>query len=240
MQGSRPYTIEKKILEKDVRKFLHEDLYAFQIRSVHYKNWLKKQCDKTRKFIEKHKEAIIIGALVVVAVVAVAATVIAVTAAPPIAAIALNFDTPESELSKHDSAAIRNSPQTLEDTINDYQNSINENDFYENNEKIMESALFQKDIYEFPIDTYDKIIAQEHIKTNDDIYNYRAPFFIDKSNASESFYYLQGHEDLKGNYYDKAIYNFDKALELNPNNHDLYLDRAFAYLKASEFNRPLV
>ncbi|NGX35647.1 MAG: hypothetical protein K1000chlam1_00477 [Candidatus Anoxychlamydiales bacterium] len=84
----------------------------------------------------------------------------------------------------------------------------------ENNDKIIESSLAHEALWNLSQNIQDK-------------------------NLQENTHYFQGQEALKAKYYDKAVDSFGKALESTPNNHNIYLDRAFAYLQAGEFDHSL-
>ncbi|MBI2742633.1 MAG: DUF4258 domain-containing protein [Chlamydiales bacterium] len=107
-QGHIPSEPEKKIiLEQDIQELLHgeDDSYEYSffidrggdyviapaILSGHgeiilCKSWMKKQWARTKKFLKKHKKAIIIGAAVVVAATVVVCAVAAASAAGAAAA----------------------------------------------------------------------------------------------------------------------------------------------------------
>ena len=55
----------------------------------------------------------------------------------------------------------------------------------------------------------------------------------------ESVYQLRGERAFELKHYDQAVFDFGKAIELNPNNHEAYLDRATAYLEMGEYENCL-
>lgn len=55
----------------------------------------------------------------------------------------------------------------------------------------------------------------------------------------KNYFYLQGRQALNSQSYDQAINHFGKSIEINPGNHNFYLDRAYAYLQNEQFDRSL-
>ena len=150
-------------------------------------------------------------------------------------------------------------PQSFGDQIS---NVINENnliskpadhEFYNDYERYIGSMLAHEALQNIPGNlnlqdkNYEDIIIQGHGKIDSAFATNQAPFYIEENNIlgsheknfQENFFYLQGERALKDTHYNNAIENFGKALEVNPNNHNIYLDRAYAYLQDGQFDHSL-
>jgi hypothetical protein len=108
-QGVLPHeTFEREAIENDIEELLNESeaLFDYQCASFYEddysinlaifsgkrdiflcKSWASKQWHQTKKFVKKHKKAIIIGAAVVVAATVVVCAVVAVSSAAAVAAV---------------------------------------------------------------------------------------------------------------------------------------------------------
>src|SRR3989338_6843104 len=93
----------------------------------------------------------------------------------------------------------------------------------------------------FQYGNYDQAIMQGHGKIDSVFSTDQTALFVNspEKKLSENIYYLQGEQALKDKYYATAIESFGKAIEINPGNHDIYLDRAYAYLEKGEFDNSL-
>ena len=67
----------------------------------------------------------------------------------------------------------------------------------------------------------------------------KKPLSSYEKNDQENIFYLEGQQALKGQYYDQAIDSFGKAIEINPHDHNIYLDRAYAHLLNEQFDNSL-
>lgn len=229
------------------------------------KSWVSKQCHHIAKFFKKHKTAIIVGAVLVVAAVAVVATVaIASTTAATAAATAAaeSCKHTQEERASNESAkqpepsnkiSDSNLEQSLDSQISDYKNVMLDNNLViskpedQGNDRIIGSTLAHEALNDIPYDVKrqnEDLILQGHGKIDNAFSTDQTSFYMNKNglqtnNLQENLFYLQGQEALKAQNYDQAIDNFGKALIANPNNPNLYLDRAFAYLKSGEFDHSL-
>jgi len=117
------------------------------------------------------------------------------------------------------------------------------------NERIIGSSLAHTAIENIPnylpYDNNNPIIIQGHGKTDNVFSTNQSSLYFDnntsktRSSIQENVFYLQGAQALRNNYYDQAIDSFGKAIEVNPGNHNIYLDRAFAYLQNGQFDQSL-
>ena len=145
-------------------------------------------------------------------------------------------------------------PQSFEDQISKVINENNkslDHDFYNNYERYIGATLAHEALQNIPNDlnlqgkTYEDIIIQGHGKIDCAFGTNQTPMYLEENNNNfenkfqENFFYFQGQQALNEQYYDKAVDSFGKAIEANPNNHNIYLDRAFAYLQTGEFDHSL-
>ncbi|MFA6119335.1 MAG: tetratricopeptide repeat protein [Parachlamydiales bacterium] len=124
----------------------------------------------------------------------------------------------------------------------------NQFSFNNDNQRIIGSVLAHEALNNIPnIQSYNPdLIIQGHGKIDYIFSTFQTPFYADyKKNSNNqgswqsNIFYYQGQEALKTKNYDQAIDDFGKALEINPNNHDIYLDRAYAHLERGDFNQAL-
>jgi len=148
--------------------------------------------------------------------------------------------------------------QSLDGQISNYKNVLVENNlsiskpedqnYLIGNERIIGSSLAHEALNNIPnISKNEELIFQGHGKIDNAFSTDQTSFYADyksisngsEKNLRENVFYFQGQEALKIERYDQAIDSFGKALEVNPNNNNIYLDRAFAYLETGEFDRSL-
>lgn len=231
------------------------------------KNWLKKQCHHIAKFIKKHKKAVIIGTVLVVAAVAVVATV-AIASSTAAASAAATAAADSHDKSKEKKEATGSSESKLSDTsdiilndavqesldsqVTNYKKLMSENNFsistleepnsFDSN-RIVGATLAHDALYNLPnnLSSNEKLVFKGHEKVDNAFSTNQALFYVgkQKENLQESIFYFQGQEALKTKNYDQAIDNFGKAIEINPNNHEIYLDKAYAYLESGNFEKSL-
>lgn len=243
-------------------------IYFSQPEIVLCKSWLKKQCKHIRKFVKKHKKAIIIGAVVAVAAVAVTTVIIATSAAAASAATAATAEScaPKSKNKEDKKTEPSQSPTTasdptleqfFNDQVNEYKNTIVQDSLSstgkefldKENERIIGSSLAHNAIENIssylPYDINDSIIIEGHGRVDNVFSTNQTPLYLDNNmsgvptSIQENIFYLQGDFALKNNHYEQAIDSFGKAIEANPSNHNIYLDRAFAYFNVGEFDNSL-
>ena len=155
-------------------------------------------------------------------------------------------DNPSDNISKP------NLPQSIDKQINDLKNTIVENNLlFTEYGRIIGSTIAHEKISNISHNISDKdckqAIIQEHIKVDKVFSTDQTSYYLNTKNLSkdsskelqEKIYYFQGQEALNIYDYDQAIDSFGKAIEINPNNHNVYLDKAYAHLKAGEFDKSL-
>jgi tetratricopeptide (TPR) repeat protein len=145
----------------------------------------------------------------------------------------------DNQLSNLKDSAIENNLQLNPET---------QNPLYTDN-RIIGSVLAHDAINNIPQNMPNKkqdLMVQGHGKIDNAFSTYQTPFYADYNklfngpeNLQENIFYFQGQEALKTKSYDQAIDNFDKALTINPNNQDIYLNRAYAYLEKGDFDQSL-
>lgn len=140
---------------------------------------------------------------------------------------------------------------TLKNTLTDntLQFSLNTQNYLNiDNQRIMGAVLAHEALNTIPnIQNYSQdLIIQGHGKIDNIFSTYQPSFYIDSKSTynnplscQSNILYYQGQEALKNKNYDQAIDNFEKALTINPNNHYIYLDRAYAYLEKGEFEHSI-
>lgn len=228
--------------------------------------WFKKKFKKikhgykkTCKFIKKNKKAFIIGSTVAVGVGAVVATVaIAKSKAPEDASESCSSKSKKEEtFSSNPIPSQENSNNNSQDSVlYQYFDAQIKDTIVENNLPISDSKdqyLYTKNIGStlaheslkyIPLETHKQIINQGHGKIDDVFATNQASLYMDKKDSSnqnfqENFFRSQGEQALNSQHYDKAIDNFGKAIKEGPNNHNIYLDRAYAFLQDGQFERSL-
>ena len=253
--------IDKNIIHSNV-SFDAENYSIFP--AVSYKNadtylcksWVSKQFNHTGKFIKKHKTAVIITAVVIVAAIAVVATVAATTVAAVGAAGALNSGCKTSNNIENKAQENNNAcDQTFKDMLfsEQFENCKNE--------------LFKNDLLKFYVkDEYFSIESSKILGSNlaynalndPNIKNYFENNFVDfkyvdkmfapyenfynfdpNKTLPENVYSQIGQLALKEEYFDIAIDNFDKLIEINPKNSDAYLQKAFTHYENGDLEKSI-
>ncbi|KPK32604.1 MAG: hypothetical protein AMS24_03795 [Chlamydiae bacterium SM23_39] len=210
--------------------------------------------------------AVVVGAGAVVATVAIAKSNASSEAAAPesFTSKSKKEENPASDPTLPQENANSNSQdptlyQSFNDQISEYKDTIVENNLHisdpkdqnyikTNNERIIGSTLAHNSIENIPkytpLETHEKIINRGHGKVDDVFATNQASLYMDKNDSSnqnfqENFFRSQGEQALNNEHYAKAIDNFEKAITNNPNNHNIYLDRAYAFLQDGQFEHSL-
>ncbi len=271
-QGVLPNEIDEGLaLESDIREFLNFEQnpyeYAYSlyqgseyaiIPALFYgqrdillcKGWLKKKWEQTKKFVKKHKKAIIVGAAVVVAAATVVGIVAAVSTAGAAAAGASIAEAGREEGDEWQSEALSIATATsLQEEITSFK------------ERIADDLFLQTDNLNFPLEENGRILGRvvahkmldnvthqvshnflpdidgrrmiERVFSPEEPTNY-VPARTLKRDFRESIYQLRGEHALALQQYDQAISDFGRVIELNPNNHEAYLERATAHLQLGD------
>lgn len=123
-----------------------------------------------------------------------------------------------------------------------------DNNYINDNQRIIGAVLAHEALNTIQnIQNYNQdLIIQGHGKIDNTFSTYQPSFYTDGKKASNNplicqsdILYYQGQEALKTKNYDLAIDNFGKAIEINPNNENIYLDRSYAYLEKGNFDKSL-
>ncbi|KPK33716.1 MAG: hypothetical protein AMS24_00075 [Chlamydiae bacterium SM23_39] len=210
--------------------------------------------------------ALVVGTIAVVATIAIAKSTKAAEATTPESCTSKSKK--EENLSSNPIPSPENSSsnsqdltlyQSFNDQISEYKDTIVENNLHisdpkdqnyikTNNERIIGSTLAHNAIENIPkyilLETYEQIINQGHGQVDNVFATNQASLYMDKNdnsnqNFQENFFRIQGEQALNNKHYDKAIDNFGKAIANNPNNHNIYLDRAYAFLQDGQFEHSL-
>ncbi len=249
IEGMLPGNFEEAFaLEQDTEEILYlgEDLYQYASwqSAISYdhgeillcKTWWHKKWDQLKKYAKKHKKEILIGAAVAAGVAIAVAAVVAVSGAGAAAAVAgaagaagaLGARDSEKDVSSDELP----SPINLSPEINSRQlKSAVQEEVSTLKEWVANEDFMSTDFLGFPIEENGRLLR-------DVIALHSLENTSDRSCFAE-LYQLRGERALELNYYDQAIADFGKVIELNPDNHEAYLDRAFAHLQTGAHQRSL-
>ncbi len=215
------------------------------------KPWVKKQWKQTRHFCKKRKKAIIISAAVVVAVAVVVTVVVVSGGTAAGAGAAVLGAAGEALVNKDKDRDSHKEEEVALNTLEAEVSSLKEN--------VEQEQLLETVDPTFPVEESGRILggllAQESLiaigKQNPSTSQVDGPGSIDNafstfiyppnlsSNFKENFYRERGSFALETGYTTQAIFDLDKAINLNPHNPIPYLDRATAYLQKGEYDRSL-
>lgn len=90
---------------------------------------------------------------------------------------------------------------------------------------------FLKELQEISPST-NPISIDKAFSLDDSLYFMRNP----DMGFNENMHHLRGEYALNLHDYNQAVYDFGKVIELNPDNHDAYLDRAIAHLGTKQYD----
>lgn len=212
------------------------------------KGWLAKKWRKTKDFIKEHKKEILIGAACIIGVAVVAVAVsysVGAAAATAAASMASPDKDKESSITSPSESTVR------EEVITSEIIDVNDNDFpMEENARILGIASAQ-----VAMQKLENIInADQFLSNNMEIVNVLKPenyrlineaFSTPKPGYSwdyttdfkENIYLTRGQYALDIKLYDQAISDFDKAIELNSSNSNIYLQRALANFETGNLEK---
>jgi tetratricopeptide (TPR) repeat protein len=214
--------------------------------------WLSKKWKKTKKFVAAHKKEILIGAAVIVgAAIVVAAVTYGVGAAAASAAAGA------ANSNDHNKTAVKTSDVTTQaETIKDMVLSKElvslDNPHFPiaDNARILAQACaqaaFEKLQNSVSCNTYfssdlEKMggLKPETYHLIDQAFSKPIPWYSwDYANSfKENVYAARGAYAADIKLYDQAYSDFDKALKLNPNNSDVYLNRALTYFETGQIDK---
>lgn len=221
------------------------------------KSWIKKRWKHVRKFAKKHRKALIIGAVVVVAATVVVAAVVAASAgaaaatAAGAASVAASKDqTSTDSISSPTAEEISSLSSTLDQQITTFKETIVQEQFFqltnskdqlswEENGRALGSLLAHS--------TYDVLNQQDHPTlghheidrtfSTDYVHLYHNPSQpLDFHTLSHQ---VRAEQALSLGYYNQAVQDFDKAIEINPTHSLPYLERGIAHFQLGQYDRSL-
>ncbi|MDX8430651.1 MAG: tetratricopeptide repeat protein [Candidatus Algichlamydia australiensis] len=196
------------------------------------KSWVTKKWKNTKKFVRKHKKAIIIGTVVVVAVAAViyyAPT----AAAGGLAAVggALGGDDEEESFEEDLKENISNLKEKIEE-----EGLLQEDIPIEENGRIIGSLFAHETLNELatPSDEAHQFLDERFATDYSQFYGLEA---ID--NPTAFFFQIRGEYALENGYLDHAVEDFTKVLEADDTNPDTHLGLSVARLKQGNYEESL-
>jgi tetratricopeptide (TPR) repeat protein len=236
------------------------------------KGIFKKSYKSTKKFVKKHKKAIIITTAVVIVAVAATAVIIGSGACAAIAGGAGAAGSAAAKggsgnnLSNSSGSGTVDRNDVLEEQIELAKDVVNRNscvftdkfsnfDISNENAKIIGCSLghelinydglnvnseCSKTEYEKNIlSGHEKIdrafsmpISQSYVKEDTDKIN------IDQ-NFQENIFLYHGNKAINSFEYNDAIYDFSKVIDMDPDNHEAYLNRAYAHLRSGAYEKSM-
>jgi hypothetical protein len=236
-------------------------------------NWFSKQWRQAKNFVQKHKKAIIIGAVIIVAVATIYGIAVATSTAGAGAATAAagssggshssssqsdnNYTAPPQNLSSSLPEAFSASIQPiLTDQINSFKDYLHTDPFF----PAIDSPVPYGD---FSLGEHGRILgslfAHESLKNLEiELPNQPLPAFghqeVDKSFATDYtpiiansekgefqtlLYQTRGEKALNAGFWDLALHDFGKVIELNPTTPIPYLERGKAFFEAGNFENSI-
>lgn len=226
--------------------------------------WIKKSWKSTKAFVKKHKKAIIIGAIIVVTVSAVTIVAIASssgaasTLAGSAAAIAAS-NSSDSDWEEEESSTTSSSfESTIKEEIQSFKEKVAE-------ENLLDSSFSEEDLsMEYKAKTLGNVWAHQTLEEihnnfeslssnkgcielghreidkkfpiqNHYLYHYVG---LDSDNKI-SLHQMQAEKAFDLGYYPEAVRNLNQALDVEPNNSTLYLERAASQFHMGEYQQAM-
>ncbi len=274
VQGILPGEIEEEFnLKSDIQELLYEDDYSF-VPAVFYnhgelifcKSWIHKKWDQAKKFVKKHKKALIIGAAVVVAAAVVVGVVVAASTAGAVAAGAAASESEDKDRpNSHDEQeSISSSLQSaIEEQVTSFKETIVNEQFFQpssqgefslGEEGKVVTPLLAHDIFKnlarhfdyepLPISKEFDISSRDfgHHEIDRQFSTDYATLYTDPTKESDFntlANQVQGERALAIGDFKQAVHNLGRSIDLNPTNPLPYLERAVAQFGLGEFDRSL-
>ena len=249
--GEENHTIllckHKKKKHKDKHKEKHEH---------------KSFCTQVKDFFKKHRKAIIIGAAVVVGatvvVIAVAATSTATALA--VASAAAKAATASQHSSSTPSAGAPQLESALEDQIISFKETLVVEEHLssdipiEENLRTLSSLFAHQSSQELQQQLLDSPLLAQEIETmhwyNGDFFShlghegidqifstdYASIYTTPQTDFNTLAYQARGEQALKFGYYEQAVHDLGKALDLNPSNPLAHLERGVAHFNLGHYD----
>jgi len=308
-EGALPEESEENLtLEEDIEELLNEREslfeYAFSLAPfgdhlifattvnengeiVLCKSWVDRQLKKAKKFIEKHKKAIIIGAAIAVAAAVVIVGIVAATSAAAAAAgAAAASDSDKSGSDKKEPASSPSAPSNetateapalksaIDEQINSFKENLVKEEFLQPNRTAHEAlsieengralgALFaHESLKNLQKEMSENLILSQEIQSLGSQYpslleknttldfghpeidrlfstDYTPLFATPETDFTSLSYQVRGEKALSYGYYDQAVHDFGKVIELGPTNPLPYLERGIAHFNLGQYDRSL-
>lgn len=206
--------------------------------------------DKTKKFIKKHKKAILIGAVVATVIITASAMIIMSggAASPGAQALVSGGAGIVGAIQGNDDAnqIVQPLDPILEQKIEEFKEQV-----YQNNLLITDDPTFPEEESTKAIGlAFSRSLLQEHLEglsNAENIYqNIENKFSSNpwlKSSQSEeclpNFYHIRGEKALELGYYNQAVSDLNETIKLQPQNDTPYLDRASAFYQIGDYNQSI-
>jgi tetratricopeptide (TPR) repeat protein len=240
----------------DERFMLIPTITANNFESFICKSWLSKKWKQTKKFIKDHKKEILIGAAIIVGAAVVVACVSLGAAATAVggAAVGASESNQDKDKSNIKASDVHDQTSTIrQDVLTKELVALEDKNFpLEENARLLGQAsaqlAFEKVLNSVSCNTYfssdlEKMggLTPETAHLIDVAFSKPISWYSwDYSNGfKENVYAARGSYALNIKAYDQAFSDFGKALELNSNNADVYLNRAFANLETGNITAAL-
>ncbi len=242
--------------DKDANFTLIPSFESHRFEAFICKGWLSKKWKQTKKFIKAHKKEILIGAGVVVgAVVVVAAAsygagVLAAGAAASAAAGSNNSQSSDASCSQA-SDVIAQAESTRQEILTKELTDLVDPSFpMEENARLIGQATahaaFEKLQHSvscnssFSSDLEKRGgLTSDSYHLIDEAFSKPIPWYSwDYSNSfKENVYAARGAYASDIKLYDQAYSDYDKVLQINPNNSEVYLNRALTYFETGQIDK---
>ncbi|MBI2742623.1 MAG: tetratricopeptide repeat protein [Chlamydiales bacterium] len=227
------------------------------------RSWAHKKWKQIKKFAKKHKKALIIGAAVVVAAAVVVGAVAAASAAGAAAAGSAASDGQKKDKSKegNEGASISSAnlssdlPTAVGEQISSFKEGIAKEQFLESSQSTESSlgesgrvlgSLFAhesfKNLSKQPINHPQFEGGLGHLEIDRKFSTDYASLYSDphrEHDFNTLSYQLRGERALASGHLNQAVFDFGKAIELDPSNPLPYLERGVAHFRLGQYDNSL-
>lgn len=231
-------------------------LYLGDANAILCKGWIHKKWNHVKHFVKHHKTAVIVGTVLVVAAVAVVATVAVASATAAAAAgttTAAATQSSSKEKVRPTDPAVNDQVQVLKTTADQNQllspiqegdasiiGSILAHDAIQSVTPLPSLPPSQKNPFEQVITAGHGVIDKAFSTESSIQYIHSNPFLEDPTTRiQKNVFQQQGEISLQRGNYEQAVVQFGKAIEADPSHPDIYLDRAYTYLKMEDYDHSL-
>src|SRR6185437_10040817 len=187
------------------------------------KGWLSKKWHQTKKFVKKHKKAIIIGAVVVVA----AVVTYGIFAAPAWLAAGAAADSPENKSRRSEPSTTHGDtsmvPMVMEEQVANFKENLSKEGFFQPTSSLAESGRIAGSLLAH--DSFNELSswmpepntpAFGHHEVDKGFSTNYASIYADPARESDFntlSYQLRGEKALSTGNFTQAVHDFDKAIE---------------------------